>query len=230
MANRNGGAVMDAPAAYADPPEVAATPIVLNDAYFELTGVNLRCLVKHLEIRPEVKMVTQTTFCSEVDVPGAVKWLLTVHFGQTFEPSATYRTLAAARAAYEASNTPAAFKARPYAGRPPGAANPYISGYAIPQPFEILMGDAGAASDVAITWNLTEEPSVDDGAVAATAANAGMPGYYTPSGATVPANVAGLAGLAAVPATAWASGQYVITADLLGAHWDGAAWAVGIAP
>ena len=93
-----------------------------------------------------------------------------------------------------------------------------------------MTGDAGAASDVAIDWNCTAEPSVDGGVVAATGATAGMPGYYTPSGANVPANLAALAGLAASPATAWASGQYVITADMLGAHWDGAAYAVGIAP
>ena len=221
--------VMDAPTQYADPPEVRATPIVLNDAYFELTGVNLRCLVKHLEIRPEVKMVTQTTFCSEVDVPGAVKWHLAVHFGATFEPGATYRTLAAARAAYEADGTPAVFKARAFTSRPPSVSNPWISGLAVPQPFELLMGDAGAASDVAIDWNCLEEPTVDDGAVTATGAVAGRPGDYTPAGATIPANLAGLAAVVADPVTAWDAGMYVVTADMLGAHWGGAAWAAGVA-
>ena len=231
--NGNGGAaLMDAPGTTAagDPPEVHATPLILNDAYFELTGVNLRCLVKHLEIVPEVKMVTQTTFCSETDYPGAVKWHLRVHFGQSFDPGATYATLAAARAAYEASGQPAAFKAWAYASRIASASNPIISGFSIPQPFELLTGDAGAASDVAIDWNCTAEPSVDMGAVAAAGATAGMPGFYTPSGATVPANVAALVGLTASPATAWTTGQYVLTADLLAAHYDGAAWAAGKAP
>lgn len=231
MAKDDGAtAVMDAPQVMAaDPPEVNASPLILTDAYFELVGTNLRCLVKHLEIVPEVKMVTVTTFCSETDYPGAVKWHLRVHFGQSFDPGATYDTLAAARAAYDASGTPAAFKARAYAGRPASASNPVISGFAIPQPFELLTGDAGAASDVAIDWNCTAEPSVDSGAVPATGATAGMPGYFTPSGATVPANLAALAGVPATPATAWTAGQYVITADKLGAHYDGAAWAAGIA-
>ena len=228
----NGAALMDAPGAQAsgDPPEVHATPLILNDAYFELTGVNLRCLTKHLEIVPEVKMVTQTTFCSETDFPGAIKYHLRVHFGQSFDPGATYYTLQAAYDAYVASGQPAAFKARAYASRVASAANPIISGFAIPQPFELLTGDAGAASDVAIDWNLTEPPNVDGGAVVAAGATAGMPGYYTPSGASVPADVGGLAAATATPTAAWASGQYVTTADMLAAHWDGTAWTVGKAP
>ena len=229
--NGGGVGVLDPPEvdaqAAGDPAEVHATPLILNDAYFELTGVNLRCLVKHLEIVPEVKMVTQTTFCSETDYPGAVKWHLRVTFGQSFDVGAVYDTLAAARAAYEASGTPCGFKARAYASRIASASNPIISGFAIPQPFDLLTGDTGAASDVKIDWNCTDEPDVDKGVVAATGAQAGAPGYYTPSGATVPANLAALGGLAATPATAWAAGQYVITADLLAAHWSGAAWAAG---
>ena len=89
------------------------------------------------------------------------------------------------------------------------------------------MGDAGAASEVAIDWNLTGEPSVDRGSVVAAGAQSGAPGYFTPTGSTVPANLAGLAGVTATPATAWATGQYVITADLLAAHWTGSAWAAG---
>jgi hypothetical protein len=77
---------------------------------------------------------------------------------------------------------------------------------------------------------LTADPSIDKGSVATDGAVAGSPGYYTPSGADVPANAAGLVGVTASPATAWASGQYVITADMLANHWDGAAWAAGKAP
>ena len=78
-----------------DPPEVSllatgdaapapGTPIVLNAAYFELTGVNLSCFVKHLEVSPENKPVTATTFCAEVDYPSVVKWHLRVTYYQTF--------------------------------------------------------------------------------------------------------------------------------------------------
>jgi hypothetical protein len=229
MANNRGAAVAE-PLATGDPPEVHAAPLILNDAYFELVGTNLRCLVRHLEVVPENKPVTVVSFCAETDYPGTTKWHLRVNFHQSFENGATYDTLQAAYEAYQASGTPAAFKARGYSSRPPSAANPTIAGFAIPQPFELLIGDAGAASEVAIDWNLTQPPSVDPGVVDATGAQAGKPGYFTPSGATVPADLAGLAGIAATPAGAWASGQYVITADLLANYYDGSAWAAGKAP
>jgi hypothetical protein len=216
-----------APLAAGDPTPPTANPLVLNDAYFELTGVNLRCLVRHLEVVPENKPVTVTSFCSETDYPGVTKWHLRVNFYQSFDPGATYATLNAAYQSYVASGAAANFKARPYSSRAPAANNPIISGYAIPQPFELLIGDAGAASEVAIDWNLTAVPTVDTGSVAATGATSGAPGYFTPSGATTPANLAALTGITATPNTAWLTGQYVITADLVANHWSGTAWVAG---
>jgi hypothetical protein len=120
-----------------------------------------------------------------------------------------------------------AWKARPYSSRVASATNPIISGLAIPQPFMQMGGDAGAASEVVIDWNLTGPPSVDNGAVTATGATAGSPGYFTPTGATVPANLTALTGLTATPTAAWAVGQYVITGDLVANHWSGSAWVAG---
>jgi hypothetical protein len=214
-------------AAAGDPTPVPAAPLILNDAYFEMNGVNLRCLVQHLEVSPEVKQVTVTSFCAETDYPGAIKWHLRVTFYQSFDTGATYDTLAAAYNGYVASATPVEFKARPYSSRVPAANNPIISGFAIPQPFDIMNGDAGAASQIQIDWNLTAAPAVDHGAVAAVGATAGAPGYYTPSGATTPANLAALTGITASPAAAWTTGQYVITGDFLAAHWSGSAWVAG---
>jgi hypothetical protein len=152
-----------------------------------------------------------------------------VTFYQSFDVGAVYDTLNAAYQNYQASGAPVPFKARPYSSRVAAQNNPIISGLAIPQPFDIITGDAGAASQVQIDWNLTQVPSVDHGAVAATGATAGIPGFFTPSGASVPANMAGLAGLTASPNTAWTTGQYVITRDLLASHWTGTAWAAGLA-
>jgi hypothetical protein len=210
-----------------DPVPVTATPLILNDAYFELTGVNLRCLVKTVEVSPENKLVTVTTFCSETDYPGVTKWHLKVTFYQSFDVGAVFDTLNAAYNAYVASGASSVFKVRPYASRVAAANNPIISGFAIPQPFEYIKGDAGAASEVQIDWNLTAAPTVDHGAVAATGATAGIPGFFTPSGANVPANLAALTGLTASPPGAWTTGQYVITADLLAAHWSSSAWVAG---
>jgi hypothetical protein len=210
-----------------DPVPPTAQPLILTDAYFELNGVNLRCLVKHIEVSPENKPVPVTSMCGEVDYPGVVKWHLKMTFYMSYDIGATYQTLQAALNAYNASGTAANFKARPYSSRIASANNPIISGFAIPQPFDLIIGDAGAASEVQIDWNLTTPPTVDMGAVAAAGATAGAPGYFTPSGASAPANMAALAAVTATPTTAWATGQYVITGDLLANHWSGAAWVTG---
>lgn len=143
-----------------DPVEVTAQPLILTDAYFELTGVNLRCLVKHIEIVPENTQVNVASFCGSVDYPGTTKWHMRVEFHQSFDTGAVYDTLQAAYEAYQADGTPATFKARGYASRPVGVGNPEISGEAIPQPFEILLGDAGAASEAKVDWSMRTAPTV----------------------------------------------------------------------
>jgi hypothetical protein len=210
-----------------DPVPPTASALILNDAYFDLNGVNLRCLVKHLEIVPENKLVTITSFCGEYDTVGVTKWHLRVTFHQSFDPQATYATLNAAYQSYVSTQAQCPFNARPHSSQVASATNPIISGLCVPQPFELLIGDAGTSSEVAIDWNMMSPPTISTGAVAATGAQSGAPGYFTPSGASVPANLAALTGIAATPATAWAVGQYVITADLLAAHWSGSAWVAG---
>ena len=214
-----------------DPTPPTVNPLILNNGYFQLGSANLSCSVKHLEAAfPEVKQVTVTTFCAEVDYPGVVKWHLRATLYQDFSPNSVYATLAAALAAYQASGTPVSWSARPYASLVASTTNPIISGLAIPQPFMQLGGEAGAASEVQIDWNLTAPPTVNTGAVTATGATAGAPGYFTPSGATTPANLAALTGITATPATNWTVGQYVITADLLANNWNGSAWVAGKHP
>jgi hypothetical protein len=100
----------------------------------------------------------------------------------------------------------------------------------IPLPYRYIGGDAGTLSEVDIDWVLTAPPSVDTGAVTATGATAGSPGFYTPSGANIPANLAALSGLTATPSATWATGQYVVTADRLAANWNGTAFVAGIHP
>jgi hypothetical protein len=216
------------PFATGDAAAPTANPLILNNCYFELGGVNLRCTVKHLEACfAENKLVTVTTFCNETDYPGITKWHLRVTFFMDFTTGSVYQTLNSAVVNYQTSQTPVNFKARPYFNQVTSATNPQISGLCIPQPFSMLIGDAGAASELAIDWNLTAPPTVDNGAVTATGATAGAPGYFTPSGAQIPANLAALTGITASPTTNWTTGQYVITADLLANNWTGAAWAAG---
>jgi len=214
-----------------DPVGPTITPLVLNDGYFELAGTNLSCAVKHLEAPfPEVKQVTITTFCGEYDTPGTTKYHLRATLYQDFSAGSVDSVLYAAWQGYVTSGTPVAWKARPHASRVAAADNPIISGLAVPTPYLWLGGDAGTASEVAIDWNLSAPPTRTTGAVAATGAVAGAPGYFTPSGSTTPANLAALAGVTASPSTNWAVGQYVITSDLLANNWTGAAWAAGKHP
>jgi hypothetical protein len=63
--------------------------------------------------------------------------------------------------------------------------------------------------------------------IVATGATAGTPGTFTPSGATTPADLAGLAAITATPPTPWTTGQHVILGDASHASWDGVAWVAG---
>jgi hypothetical protein len=67
------------------------------------------------------------------------------------------------------------------------------------------------------------------GAIVATGAVAGAPGTYTPAGATEPTE-AELQSVTAVPASAWATSDYVPIKPSGTAYWDGSAWALGVAP
>ncbi|QYW07863.1 major tail protein [Streptomyces phage RedBear] len=75
------------------------------------------------------------------------------------------------------------------------------------------------------TWTYAITPLGGD--IVATGAVAGDPGYFTPSGATAPANLAALAGVVASPNTAWTTGQNVVLGDASSAYWDGDSWNAG---
>lgn len=78
-------------------------------------------------------------------------------------------------------------------------------------------------------------PEVTDGLIplddpegsAATGANAGAPGAFTPSGSNRPDDLTSMTGITASPATAWTTGQYVLTEDGSKVHWDGDSWEAG---
>jgi hypothetical protein len=218
------------PLAAGDLTPPTANPLVLNDAYYTLNNVNLRCLVKHIELVPENKLQTATTLCSEIDYVGVTKWHQRVTFYQSYDNGATYQTLNAAYQNWLTNAQPCQFTARPHSSQVASATNPVISGLVVPMPFDLLIGDAGVLSEVAIDWNMTAPPTVNMGSVAATGATAGVPGYFTPLGCTTPANLAALAGVTASPAANWASGQYVILGNLTGANWNGTAWVDGVHP
>jgi hypothetical protein len=64
--------------------------------------------------------------------------------------------------------------------------------------------------------------------IVATGATAGLPGSFTPAGATPPANLAAMTGIVATPATVWTTGQHVEMGDGADCYWNGTAWVAGI--
>lgn len=60
--------------------------------------------------------------------------------------------------------------------------------------------------------------------------DSGVEGTYTPTNAGPPMTAAGLTSVTASPATAWDTGSFITTGDGSTAHWDGSAWATGVAP
>jgi len=199
-------------------------PLILDNAGLTLDGKELACVLNHIELNPDVTVVTLTTMCGEVDYPASTKWTLVATLYQSFDPDATEEVLSAAVEA----NVPVPFELIPRRDDPVSATNPMWSGELIPQPYSPVNGDAGGESTVELEWALTAAPVKSTAAaVVATGATAGTPGQFTPAGAAAPADLAAMAGLTALPATAWTTGQHVITADTQHCHWDGAAWASG---
>lgn len=86
-----------------------------------------------------------------------------------------------------------------------------------------------AAPTVTGTWGAAANWTVPGGVVA-TGATAGLPGSFTPAGATPPFNLAAMTGIVASPATNWTVGQHVETASGADVHWNGTAWTAGVHP
>lgn len=63
----------------------------------------------------------------------------------------------------------------------------------------------------------------------ATGATAGIPGFFTPTGAVRPFDLAALIAdtIAATPNTAWTTGQHIILGDGSKANWSSTAWVAG---
>lgn len=86
-----------------------------------------------------------------------------------------------------------------------------------------------AAPTITGTWGAAA-PWAVPGAVAATGATAGLPGTFTPAGATPPFALANMTGIVASPATNWTVGQHVELGNGSDVNWNGTAWVAGVHP
>jgi hypothetical protein len=129
-------------------------PLILDDADMLIDGQSLCCVLNHLELNPDVSVVTITTMCGETDYPGTVKWSLVATLIQSFDPAATEEVLSAA----VDGGVPVAFEIIPRKSDAVSATNPSWSGMVIPQPYSPINGDAGSESTIDLEWSLTEPP------------------------------------------------------------------------
>jgi hypothetical protein len=113
-------------------------------------------------------------------------------------------------------------------------------------PYDVVRDETGAAGPLLepldskdhLHMQLTTvaPPAVSCGAAAlgvpATGADAATtPATLIPANSYPPVDLADAqTGFTATPATAWASGKYVVLGDGTNAYWDGTAWVAGIAP
>jgi hypothetical protein len=110
-------------------------------------------------------------------------------------------------------------------------------------PYDVMLDDGGVASPLPAELDSfdhllvfkTQVPPPTDACGAgqvgtpATGATAGTPGTYTPANSYGAADLAGMSGITASPATAWTTGQYVTLQDGSKVHWNGTAWVAGAA-
>lgn len=134
-------------------------PLILDDADLligadELTLESLGCTLNHIELNPDVTMVTLTTMCGEVDYPGTIKWTLSATLYQSFDPGATEEVLSAA----VDGGVPVFYKIVPRKSEPVSATNPIWKGQLIPQPYSPISGDAGGESTIELEWACTGTP------------------------------------------------------------------------
>ena len=138
-------------------------PIIMEDAYVEVGGVNLSCLCEEVSLTAENKTVEITTFCGVKDYPGPTKWHFVAKFLQSFDTASTNEVLSAAVQAWVGTGSlpggiGCPYKVRPDAGNPVSAGNPEFSGTMIPQPYNKFGGAAGAAAELDIDWSCDGEP------------------------------------------------------------------------
>jgi hypothetical protein len=93
------------------------------------------------------------------------------------------------------------------------------------QALDLLDGSMAHWNGTAWIAGRTPQPVIP-----ATGASTGHPGTYSPPGATMPDNLAGLSAVTATPTTIWVQGDYVNLKDLTTAYWNGTAWALGNSP
>jgi hypothetical protein len=126
-------------------------PVILYSPSLTISGSELKCLLSHIELNPDVSTVEVKTACGIREYPGTVKWTLKASLYHSFDPEATNEVLTAA----VAGRVPVPFTVLPNSNQPISATNPEYTGDLIPQPFTPLSGDIGDSSSVDLEWSIS---------------------------------------------------------------------------
>jgi len=145
-------------------------PVILVDPVLTIDGADLKCVMSHIEITPDVTTIEVKTSCGVREYPGTIKWTLKASLYHSYDPQGTNEVLTAA----VEGGVPVPFTVTP-SSDPVSATNPEYSGELIPQPFTLISGDVGDASSFDLEWSITgwgSTPTMSITPVAATAARA----------------------------------------------------------
>jgi hypothetical protein len=124
-------------------------PLILVDPVLTIDGVDLKCLMSHIELTPDVTVIEITTSCGVREYPGTVKWTLNATLYHSHDPDGTNEVLTAA----VEGGVPVPFTVTP-SSAVVSATNPQYTGELIPQPFTPISGDVGAASELDLEWSI----------------------------------------------------------------------------
>lgn len=210
------------------PPFIPVRPIIKITS--GANSVEFECAAESFEVNVDQDETTTETFCGTYTTYKAEVWTIT---GSVF---ASYGVAGLWNLLRPMVGLVTTFEFLPDAGAVQGPSNPKMSGTCIVKAFPFYSGAPGEpqAFDVVIAVQGIPSFSTAAGA-AATGANAGTPGTWSPVGATPPANAAAAtsSGVIATPSTSWTTGQYVqgSTAGSAGEmYWNGTAWTAGRKP
>lgn len=130
-------------------------PIILTNPVLTIDGVELQCLMSHVEITPDVTTIEIKTSCGVKDYPGTIKWTLKASLYHNYDPLGTNETLTNC----VEGGVPVPFTVVP-SGAAISATNPEYTGELIPQPFTPISGDIGDASSFDLEWSISGWGSV----------------------------------------------------------------------
>ena len=205
-----------------EPYKAKNVDLILGD---EASGPNFKCQLRSVQLTPDTDIERIKTLCPSGQYASVSDPEWSLELGYLYGRDTVDAQNALSRFLLDNSGQLMDFVYRPWSGDDQEGYQGQVT--IVPGP---IGGEEGSFSEQSVSLPVEGQPQPLSGPITATGATAGTPGTFTPSGAAAPANLAAMSSIVASPTTAWATGEYVATADSLHCHWDSSAWASGDAP